>query len=168
VIVDVVRTYLELRTSDQLRRADLPPGAIIEKIEPTVGEARALYRDVGARWHWRDRDRWPDAEYAARLASPRVSIHVLRIDGILAGFFEFERHDDGSVEIVLFGLLEAFIGRRLGRSMLTAAVDAAWALGANRVWLHTCTLDSPRALPNYLARGLEPFRTETYQANVEP
>jgi hypothetical protein len=26
--------------------------------------------------------------------------------------------------------------------------------------LHTCTLDSPRALPNYRARGLRPFRTE--------
>jgi hypothetical protein len=27
------------------------------------------------------------------------------------------------------------------------------------VWLHTCTLDSPAALPNYLARGFEVVRT---------
>ena len=47
------------------------------------------------------------------------------------------------------------------------AAREAWALGPNRVWLHTCTLDSPRALPNYKARGFEAFRTETYTAQVD-
>jgi len=32
----------------------------------------------------------------------------------------------------------------------------AWAWGAAYVWLHTCTLDAPAALPNYLARGFTP------------
>ena len=32
---------------------------------------------------------------------------------------------------------------------------------APRVWLHTCTLDGAAALPNYRARGLRPFRTQT-------
>ncbi len=34
-----------------------------------------------------------------------------------------------------------------------------------RVWLHTCTLDHPNALPNYLARGFTPYRTETYEVD---
>jgi hypothetical protein len=51
--------------------------------------------------------------------------------------------------------------------MLTRAAREAWALGPNRVWLHTCTLDSPRALPNYKARGFEAFRTETYLATID-
>jgi hypothetical protein len=50
--------------------------------------------------------------------------------------------------------------------MLTRAADEAWALGANRVWLHTCTLDSPHALPNYKARGFEEFRRERYVAQL--
>ena len=33
-------------------------------------------------------------------------------------------------------------------------------LGARRVWLHTCTLDNPAALPNYLKRGFVPVKTE--------
>jgi hypothetical protein len=33
--------------------------------------------------------------------------------------------------------------------------------------LHTCTLDSPHALPNYKARGFSPYRTETYIAQVD-
>jgi hypothetical protein len=30
------------------------------------------------------------------------------------------------------------------------------------VWLHTCTLDDPAALPNYRARGFRPYKQETY------
>jgi hypothetical protein len=30
----------------------------------------------------------------------------------------------------------------------------------NRVWLHTSSLDHPRALPNYHRRGFRTFKTE--------
>ena len=65
--------------------------------------------------------------------------------------------------IQLFGLLPEFSGKGLGKWLLVEAVERAWSLGASRVWLHTCTLDSPAALPNYLARGFKPFRTERYE-----
>ena len=73
-------------------------------------------------------------------------------------------------EVVQFGLLPAFVGRGLGGALLTAAAQRAWAMPAaadepggavRRVWLHTCTLDSPPALANYRARGFRVFRTET-------
>ena len=48
-----------------------------------------------------------------------------------------------------------------------AGTTEAWELGANRVWLHTCTLDSPRALPNYRARGFREFRRETYTSDID-
>ena len=56
--------------------------------------------------------------------------------------------------------------RGLGKAMLTRAADEAWALEPTRVWLHTCTLDSPHALPNYLARGFTPTRRERYVAEL--
>lgn len=40
----------------------------------------------------------------------------------------------------------------------------AWQWGTSLVWLHTCTLDSAAALPNYLARGFQPTRSEQYVA----
>ena len=83
-----------------------------------------------------------------------------------AGFFELAAHDDASVEIAYFGLVEEFMGRGIGKAMLTRAAQQAWALGAARVWLHTCTLDSPRALPNYLARGFEETRKEVQAAET--
>jgi len=79
--------------------------------------------------------------------------------GERAGYYEL-RVDGDSVEVAYFGLLAAYQGRGLGGFLLTHALRRGFAL-ADRVWLHTCTLDGPAALPNYRARGLRPFRTET-------
>jgi hypothetical protein len=46
----------------------------------------------------------------------------------------------------------------LGGALLTATVERAWALGARRVWVHTCSLDHPNALPGYQARGFRVFK----------
>ena len=46
-------------------------------------------------------------------------------------------------------------------------VEQGWQLSANRLWVHTCTLDHAAALPNYLKRGFKPFRQETYVVTVE-
>jgi GNAT superfamily N-acetyltransferase len=68
---------------------------------------------------------------------------------------------DGAVEIAYFGLLPEYFGRGWDGHLLTRAVETAWGLGASRVWLHTCTLDHPAALPNYLRRGFRRVREET-------
>jgi hypothetical protein len=51
--------------------------------------------------------------------------------------------------------------------MLTAAVKEAFEMGGSRIWLHTCTLDSPRALPSYLARGFRSFGTQRLAVEIE-
>ncbi len=97
---------------------------------------------------------------------PAVSVHLLTVAGAPAGYFELQKHADGSVEIAYFGLLPEFLGRGLGKYLLSEAVEAAWALAASRVWLHTCSLDGPAALPNYVARGFVPYKKETYEAEL--
>jgi GNAT superfamily N-acetyltransferase len=127
---------------------------------------RRLYGDVGRAWHWRDRDSWNDEQLSALLASPDVAVWECLVGDDSAGFFELARQADSSVEIAYFGLIESFFGRGLGGAMLTRAAREAWAMGANRIWLHTCTLDSSRALPNYKARGFTEFKQERYVAYV--
>ena len=56
-----------------------------------------------------------------------------------------------------------FIGRGLGGWLLCQATAIAWAAGATYVWLHTCSLDHPSALPNYRKRGFRPVRDEQYE-----
>jgi GNAT superfamily N-acetyltransferase len=167
-VVDVVRTYLELRSPEQLRaaRADAAAFTVVPCAGISAQEYRALYAAVGAAWHWIDRNAWTDEVLASYLARADVAVWECRIDDESAGYFELARHDDGSVEIVYFGLAPNFIGRGLGKALLTRAVEEAWRFGANKVWLHTCTLDSPNALPNYLARGFSRVREEVYQTSI--
>jgi GNAT superfamily N-acetyltransferase len=166
--VEVTRTYLQMQTSAQLVPAENPdPRARVERMDACPPSFfRYLYAEVGRSYHWVDRLRWSDDEVKAYLADANVSIWLLSIAASPAGYFELKRSDDGSVEIAYFGLLGEFLGRGLGKYLLTIAAREAWNLGATRVWLHTCTLDDPAALPNYEARGFVAFKTEKYRTNT--
>jgi GNAT superfamily N-acetyltransferase len=165
----VTRTYLEMLSPDELRPATLAePAPRIERIEHcSVEFFRFLYRQVGEAYHWTDRLRWGDERIRAHLATPGVSLWVMSWEGAAAGYFELREHEDRSAEIAYFGLLPEFIGRGWGKFLLTQAAHAAWQLGPTRVWLHTCTLDHPAALPNYLRRGFRPTRKEVYEVGGE-
>jgi GNAT superfamily N-acetyltransferase len=167
--VEVTRTYLELKTPDQLVpfRMEDPLLRLARVPVPSVPLVQRLYREVGEPYHWVDRWHWTAAEWHAWVGEFGYGVWILTHDGELVGFIEMRNEDDGSVEITLFGLVKKFQGRGLGKHLLSGAVEIAWAIGANRVWLHTCTLDDPAALPNYLARGFTQFKQETYQAEIE-
>jgi GNAT superfamily N-acetyltransferase len=168
-MVEVTRTFVEMRDPAHLKRKELPPGdaRFVRRHPCPVAHYRELYGRVGSQWHWTDRNALADEKLAAILANPDVHVWELRVDGELAGYFELEKQPGPVVEIVYFGLTPEFIGKGYGGAMLTRAVEEAWALGTERVWLHTCTLDSPRALPNYEARGfVRTGKTETYVAQL--
>jgi prephenate dehydrogenase/GNAT superfamily N-acetyltransferase len=164
------RTYLEMREPSALRPAGtLPPDARVERVfECPPSFARFLYVEVGRKYRWTDRLVWTDEDFERYLRDPNVSLWLLTVRGAPAGYFELRMEADASVEIVYFGLLDEFTGRRLGAALLTTTVERAWALGASRVWLHTCSFDHPAALPNYIARGFAPFKTEEYVPAVLP
>ena len=168
--VEVTRTYLQLGFPGQLNATYLnDAGSRIERVGRCPASFyRYLYLQVGRFYHWIDRLPWTDAEILAHLARPEITLWVMYSEAAPAGYFELERHDDGSIEIAYFGLLQEFLGRGLGKHLLSVAVAQAWSDGANRVWLHTCTLDDAAALPNYLKRGFEPFNKETYFTEIAP
>ena len=162
--VEVKRTYLEMTAASDLRPARCAdPSAVVVRVEGSPASFyRYLYAEVGRAYRWVDRLGWSDDQIRAHLASPAVSLWLLTVRAAPAGYFELKAAPDGSVEIAYFGLLPDFIGRGYGKHLLTEAVERAWSLGARRVWLHTCSLDDPAALPNYVARGFRPFHEETY------
>jgi len=167
--IEVTRTYLEMRKPSDLRGAKLDDPSI--KIEQQRGCSvelfRFLYVEVGKNYHWVDRLPWTDDDIRAYLRQPEISVWLMTYDKETAGYFELRKCEDGSTELAYFGLMPQLIGRGLGRHLLICAVEQAWADGANRVWLHTCTLDDPAALPNYLNRGFQPFKTEKYTVQKE-
>ena len=164
----VTRTYLELALPQAFRPAfgNFPDVRLERPPHPPAELYRACYRTVGEAYHWRDRWDWTDAEITEHLARPEITLHVASRGSALAGWYELRRvPEDGSVEIAYFGIVAAEFGRGFGKHLLSCAVRDAWAPSPTRVWLHTCTLDHPNAVPNYRARGFVPYRTETFEVD---
>ena len=160
-----VRTYLEMR-EPALPRVTLPKDVdahIARVFDCPASFWRYLYTEVGRPYRWTDRLPWSDEQIREYLADPAVSLFLMTLAGAPAGYFELRRDDENGVEIAYLGLLPEFTGRGLGRFLLSEAVRHAWDLAPSRVWLHTCTLDHPAALQNYLKRGFTIVRTETYE-----
>jgi hypothetical protein len=158
-----------LDPSTQPPRA-LPPGARLDLATGITPEyARYLYALVGGPWTWTDRLSWPRQPWADELAVPGVEFWVLYSEGVPAGYVQLHpvvEPDGTHVEIRYFGLAEQAIGRGLGGPLLEHGIAAAWTIpdrhalpAAARVWVHTCSLDSPAALSNYRSRGLSVYAT---------
>jgi GNAT superfamily N-acetyltransferase len=166
--MEVTRTYLELPAPAVFRAAfgEFPDVRIERVSDPTPELYRLCYQTVGRDFHWRDRWDWSDAEIRAHLAQPGIALHTATRGVALVGWYELRGvPEDRSVEIAYFGLFPEAIGSGLGKHLLSCAVRDAWASSPppTRVWLHTCTLDHPAALPNYVARGFRPYKTEVYE-----
>ncbi len=126
---------------------------------PCAETSRFFYTTVGADWGWYDRLGWDRARWLAHASRPDLSTWIGFQKGSPAGYFELVSHPKSETEILSFGLLPGFLGCGLGQELLTAAIKCAWGNDANRIWLSTCSLDHPRALPNYQAAGFTLFKT---------
>jgi GNAT superfamily N-acetyltransferase len=157
-IVTVV--FLRMNHRPVRPRAVLPAGVTLRPERLGAREYLDLYTEIGTPWMWWLRRVMPPALLARHLASPAVAIHVLRVDGEVAGFFETDAGHWPDVNLNYFGLKPGFIGRGLGGVLLDAAVDSVFigAVGLRGMTVNTCSADHPRALPNYVAAGFREVR----------
>ncbi len=164
------RFYLHL-----LSRNDLIPSeckeknleVILEK-EPTVDFCKFLYKEVGRDFFWRDRLKWSDQDWLNYISNDFFKLYILKQNNELAGYYEL-LYDPKipSMEISYFGIFKEFFGKGIGGYLLTDAILNSYNHSINKVWVHTCTLDHPNALKNYLARGMKIFKTEKIFFNPE-
>lgn len=159
----LVTTYLEMTSRDQFTPdyGDEKPGNIrLERLNRVdVPFYRFLYDTVGDQWAWRDRRLMTDAELERAISDAGVSIYVLYVDNVPAGYIELVKQGD-STEIAYLGLRPNFYGQGLGKYLLSFGIARAWDEGASRIWVHTCNNDAPSALPNYIKRGFRVYRVE--------
>jgi len=157
----VTITYLEMTSRDQIVPFDGERRLDVRRIEAPDPELnRFFYMAVGADWSWHERLSWDRDRWMTWLDRPDVETWVGYLSRTAVGYFELEAQPGGQVQLAYFGLLPSFIGRGLGTELLAAAVERAWQFATSRVWVHTCTLDHPRALANYQARGFRIYDTE--------
>lgn len=155
-------THLEIVSKDQwVRRTRLGIGLDIRECvvkQPRFN--RFLYEYVGRDWKWVDRLVWPERQWQDYVAADNLRTFVAYREGSIAGYYELQRTNDGSVEIRIFGLTPEFVGQGLGGPLLDSAIENAFAWAARRVWVHTCNHDHPNALNNYQKSGFRVFQIE--------
>lgn len=157
-----------MTAASQLIPAARVPGLTLEPVDRGSPLIPRIMARIGADYGWLSASR-TEQDWADWFAEhPSLRFWLLSLEGETAGILacDLQPGDEGDeAEIVTFGLLPEFVGQGLGGFALTLAVQEAWALApaVNRVWLHTSTLDHPRALPNYHRRGFRTFRTEQRQ-----
>ena len=155
-------TFLEMRQKPHLPvPAPLGQYELIAAEHPPIHFYRYLYREVGAAHAWFDRERMSDAELTALIHREHVDIYVLYVNGAPAGYAELDYSAmPDKAELAYFGLIPDFIGRGLGKYLLTQAIEIAWQRSPQRLIVQTCTLDHPGALPLYQKCGFRPYRRE--------
>jgi GNAT superfamily N-acetyltransferase len=150
----LVTHYLHMTDPSDFRPAfiDDPRVTIIPMNMADVTFYRFLYSEVGRDYRWRDRLLIPLEELQSAISKPGVSVHVMYVNGVPAGYVELAAEGDVT-EVAYFGLRSEFHGNGYGKHLLSYGIAKAWEGGAKRVWVHTCNLDAPYALSNYLKRG---------------
>jgi GNAT superfamily N-acetyltransferase len=156
----LITTYLEMTRRSAFRPAYLSDDAGFVVLQMALADVefyRFLYTAVGSQWRWRDRLLMSDEALAGALDAPGTRVNVLYTDGVPVGYIELVRSGD-DIEIAYFGLRPGYMGRGLGKHLLSWGIAQAWSEAPRRVWLHTCNLDGPYALDNYLKRGFSVYR----------
>lgn len=152
-----VVTYLEMRRPPT-RPTPSGPWRLERRSEPDLDWYLALYREVGEAWLWYSRLAMPRAEASEILSSEGVEVFALTREGRDVGLAELDRRQPSAVEIAFFGVAASEIGSGAGRFMMAALLERAWSTAPDRVWLHTCTLDHPNALPFYQRQGFRAYK----------
>lgn len=148
----------------QLRHDQDNGRVVLLKVKkPPVHFYRYLYETVGRNHVWVERTRMSDEALASIVQDPNVELFVLYCEGAPAGYAELDFRKPPHAELAYFGLIADFLGRGLGSFLLATAIDIAWSKPIERLWVHTNTLDHPRALPLYQKMGFVPYAQEKSQ-----
>ena len=162
MMINVERNFLEIRDVKNLKiNPTKKIKFLVKKINPDFQLNKFFYKQVGKKHRWLDRLNWSDEKWIRYISNKNLDTYIISDSENLVGFFELLNNPHLSeTEISYFGLLEEYIGRGIGGYALSVAIRKSFEKDIKRVWLHTCTLDHPNALKNYIARGMTVFKKE--------
>ncbi|GAA0457417.1 MULTISPECIES: GNAT family N-acetyltransferase [Sphingomonas] len=166
--VATIVTSLEMRARPALRPLPDAPLRLVHWREPDLAKYRALFRRVGEPWLWFSRLVMDDDRLRAIVHDPGISVYAA-VDprGIEVGMLELDHRRAGECELSYFALVPELVGRGLGQWLMAQALTLAWRKDVERLWVHTCTLDHPRALGFYRKSGFVPFK-RTVETFADP
>ena len=158
--VAFVVTFLEMLQAPEQPLAPSRSDVTLQRWQtPDLDSYRKLFREVGQDWIWFGRLVHDDATLTQLLAEPGRENYLPMIDGKRVGTLELDFANPQEPELAYFGLVPGAIGGGLGRWLMAQALDIVWSRPeTKRLWVHTCTGDSPQALLFYQACGFKPYK----------
>lgn len=73
---------------------------------------------------------------------------------------KLKKHENKEFELINMGILSDYRSKGFGALLLNHVLNKAYKNKAEKVWVHTCSLDHKFALANYLSRGFKIFKKE--------
>ena len=166
MIEKIDRFYLEINSINELKaKRTLSDDFTLSEAEKSKFDLnKFFYKQIGKKHQWVDRLIWQDKNWIEYVSNKNLRTFILKKNNDFVGYFEllFNKND---CEIVYFGILEEFIGKGYGGFLLSEAIRIGFK-NANRIWVHTCSLDHPNAIENYKSRGMKVFKTEILKRKV--
>ena len=162
MIITVKRNFLEIKNINDLIKKDKPEDNYsIEKTKPDFQLNKFFYKQIGKKYRWTDRLVWTDLQWSNYVSNKNLETYVIKNDDDLVGYFELIYHTKkNETELAYLGLFEDYFGKGVGGYALSTAIVKSFEKKIKRIWVHTCTLDHPNAIKNYLARGMKIFKEE--------
>ena len=163
MIIKVERNYLEINSLEDLNYSEKPTkNCTLQFIDPPDFQInKFFYKQIGKYHRWIDRLVWDDQKWINYVENTKVRTYVLQDKENLIGYCEKIFHaENKNCEIAYFGILEEYIGKKIGAYLLSEAIKKSFKTGSKRIWVHTCSLDHKHALENYLSRGMKVFKSE--------
>jgi GNAT superfamily N-acetyltransferase len=156
--VAAVQTFLEMRERPALLPEPAALGVTLRHVEmPDMDWYLRLFHRVGDRWLWFARLMMPRDELHTLITDPREEVYVVEHNGSEEGLLELDFRTRAECEIAYLGLTDGLVGTGAGRWLMNRAIEIAWAKPISRFWVHTCSLDHPKALDYYIRSGFVPY-----------
>ena len=158
MIEKIERYYLEINSINNLKPKSITSDnfTIKEANKNNFDLNKFFYKQIGKKHQWVDRLIWQDKNWMDYISNKNLKTFVLHKDNDPVGYFELILNNN-NCEIAYFGILEEFIGKGYGGFLLSEALRIGFK-SANRIWVHTCSLDHPNAIENYKSRGMKFLR----------
>ena len=163
MIEKIERYYLEINSIENLKNKSAPSEnfTVKEANKNNFDLNKFFYKQIGKKHQWLDRLAWKDKNWIDYVSNKNLKTFILKNKDDCVGYFELI-FDNNDCEIAYLGVLEEYIGKGYGGFLLSKALSIGFK-NANRIWVHTCSLDHPNALENYKSRGMKIFKSEIFK-----
>ena len=163
MIIKVERNYLEINSLENLNYSAKPnDNCNLHLVDPPDFQInKFFYKQIGKDHFWRDRLVWTDKQWLKYSTNTFLDTWVLKSNtNDLVGYYEVERHENKEFELINMGILSEYRSKGFGSLLLNHVLKKSFDNKADKVWVHTCSLDHKFALTNYLSRGFKIFKKE--------